>query len=219
MLLFPPMPALLAALDAFPREHRRCGDLDGDSDGEHVWLACSCGARDEHPLDRPDGRLPRTGRVARRSVIRPRGMSRLLVAAPSGSTETRFYCCLRRLQRASPIPAIVVPKRRSVAGSGTGSRLRSPVPPILPPNSKEEMTPARLIRTTSAHSRACVTARPLSGRRKLAFGWENPLCPNLVKRRTADDPTLALHPDRSGDAEVRYQCYPDTVDPRGPKGK
>ncbi len=23
----------------------------------------------------------------------------------------------------------------------------------------------------------------------------------------------------SGDAEVRYQCYPDTVDPREPKGK
>ena len=43
------MPELLAALDAFVREHRRCGDLDGGLDGERVWLACSCGAQIVHP--------------------------------------------------------------------------------------------------------------------------------------------------------------------------
>ena len=43
------MPELLAALDAFLQEHRRSGDLDGGSDGETVWLACSCGARIAHP--------------------------------------------------------------------------------------------------------------------------------------------------------------------------
>jgi hypothetical protein len=30
------MPELLAALDAFMQEHRRCGDLDGGVDGERV---------------------------------------------------------------------------------------------------------------------------------------------------------------------------------------
>lgn len=30
------MPALLAALDAFLHEHRRCGDLDAGLDGERV---------------------------------------------------------------------------------------------------------------------------------------------------------------------------------------
>jgi hypothetical protein len=38
------MPELLAALDAFLREHRRCGELDGDVEGERVWMACDCGA-------------------------------------------------------------------------------------------------------------------------------------------------------------------------------
>ncbi len=27
------------------------------------------------------------------------------------------------------------------------------------------------------------------------------------------------HRFKEGQAEIRYQCYPDTVDPRGPKGK
>ena len=38
------MPELLAALDAFLQEHRRCGELDGGVDGERVWLSCECGA-------------------------------------------------------------------------------------------------------------------------------------------------------------------------------
>ena len=38
------MPELLAALDAFMQEHRRCGELDGGVDGERAWMACSCGA-------------------------------------------------------------------------------------------------------------------------------------------------------------------------------
>jgi hypothetical protein len=38
------MPELLAALDAFVQEHRRCGELDGGVDGERVWMACECGA-------------------------------------------------------------------------------------------------------------------------------------------------------------------------------
>jgi hypothetical protein len=33
------VPELLAALDAFVQEHRRCGDLDGGVDGERVWMA------------------------------------------------------------------------------------------------------------------------------------------------------------------------------------
>jgi len=39
-----PMPVLLAALDAFLQEHRRCGELDGGIEGERVWMACDCGA-------------------------------------------------------------------------------------------------------------------------------------------------------------------------------
>ena len=52
------MPELLAALDAFMQEHRRCGELEGGVDGERVWMACDCGAGIAHPvlltkLDRP----------------------------------------------------------------------------------------------------------------------------------------------------------------------
>jgi hypothetical protein len=36
---------LLADLDAFYTEHRRCGDLDAAVEGEVVWIACDCGAR------------------------------------------------------------------------------------------------------------------------------------------------------------------------------
>jgi hypothetical protein len=38
------MPDLLAALDAFLQEHRRCGDRDGGVEGERVWMSCDCGA-------------------------------------------------------------------------------------------------------------------------------------------------------------------------------
>jgi len=50
------MPDLLAALDAFLQEHRRCGDLDGGVEGEHVWMTCDCGAAIVHrvPPARPD---------------------------------------------------------------------------------------------------------------------------------------------------------------------
>ena len=44
------MPELLAALDAFLQEHRRCGDLESGVDGERVWMACDCGARIAHPF-------------------------------------------------------------------------------------------------------------------------------------------------------------------------
>jgi hypothetical protein len=43
------MPDLLAALDAFMQEHRRCGELDGGVDEERVWMACDCGAGITHP--------------------------------------------------------------------------------------------------------------------------------------------------------------------------
>jgi hypothetical protein len=38
------MPELLAALDAFLQEHRRCGRLDSDVDQALVWMTCDCGA-------------------------------------------------------------------------------------------------------------------------------------------------------------------------------
>jgi hypothetical protein len=38
------MPELLAALDAFVQEHRRCGELEGGVDGDVVWISCQCGA-------------------------------------------------------------------------------------------------------------------------------------------------------------------------------
>jgi hypothetical protein len=38
------MPDLLAALDAFVQEHRRCGELDSDVADGVVWMACECGA-------------------------------------------------------------------------------------------------------------------------------------------------------------------------------
>jgi hypothetical protein len=34
---------LLTDLDAFPNEHRRCGELGGGVDETTVWLACECG--------------------------------------------------------------------------------------------------------------------------------------------------------------------------------
>jgi hypothetical protein len=47
------MPELLASLDAFIQEHRRCGDLAGGVDDQHVWLACECSARITRPLVEP----------------------------------------------------------------------------------------------------------------------------------------------------------------------
>jgi hypothetical protein len=44
------MPELLAALDAFLQEHRRCGELDGGVDDEVVWMSCVCGARIGHSI-------------------------------------------------------------------------------------------------------------------------------------------------------------------------
>jgi hypothetical protein len=35
---------LLADLDAFLQEHRRCGDLESAVEGDRVWMACTCGA-------------------------------------------------------------------------------------------------------------------------------------------------------------------------------
>jgi hypothetical protein len=35
---------LLADLDAFLQEHRRCGDLDAAVEGDRVWMTSSCGA-------------------------------------------------------------------------------------------------------------------------------------------------------------------------------
>jgi len=55
------MPALLAALDAFVQEHRRCGEVDARIEGTRVWMTCDCGAvlvrstqADDSPLARPE---------------------------------------------------------------------------------------------------------------------------------------------------------------------
>ena len=45
------MPELLAALDAFLQEHRRCGELDRSMDDERVWMACEWGAYTVHPIE------------------------------------------------------------------------------------------------------------------------------------------------------------------------
>jgi hypothetical protein len=42
------MPDLLAALDAFLQEHRRCGDLDAPVEEGLVWMVCDCGAGIAH---------------------------------------------------------------------------------------------------------------------------------------------------------------------------
>ena len=47
------MPELLAVLDAFMQEHRRCGELDGGVNGERAWMACDCGASIAHPVEPP----------------------------------------------------------------------------------------------------------------------------------------------------------------------
>jgi hypothetical protein len=39
------MPELLAALDAFLQEHRRCGELDSGVENAVVWMRCTCGGQ------------------------------------------------------------------------------------------------------------------------------------------------------------------------------
>jgi hypothetical protein len=46
-------PDLLAALDAFLQEHRRCGELDAGVEPVLVWMSCDCGAELVQPLDEP----------------------------------------------------------------------------------------------------------------------------------------------------------------------
>jgi hypothetical protein len=56
------MPALLAALNAFMQEHRRCGELDGGVEGELVWMACDCGGAIAHPVKPTELDQPRKQR-------------------------------------------------------------------------------------------------------------------------------------------------------------
>ncbi len=42
---------LLAVLDAFLQQHRRCGVLDSDVDGDWVWMACYSGAAIAHRVE------------------------------------------------------------------------------------------------------------------------------------------------------------------------
>jgi len=51
------MPELIAALDAFLQEHRRCGALDGGVDGERASMSCECGAQLVRPAS--DDAVPR----------------------------------------------------------------------------------------------------------------------------------------------------------------
>lgn len=51
------MPELLAALEAFLQEHRRCGVLNSGVEAGWVWMTCECGAdllQDARP-DPPGG--------------------------------------------------------------------------------------------------------------------------------------------------------------------
>ena len=56
------MPELLAALNAFLQEHRRCGELDGAVDGDQVWMACDCRANITHPIKPTELNQPREQR-------------------------------------------------------------------------------------------------------------------------------------------------------------
>ena len=47
------MPELLASLDAFRQEHRRCGDLEAGGETALVWMTCDCGAELVRPLKEP----------------------------------------------------------------------------------------------------------------------------------------------------------------------
>src|SRR4030095_14765568 len=52
------MPELLVALDAFLQEHRRCGELDSDVDGNWVWMAWDWGAGSHIRPRRPSRHRP-----------------------------------------------------------------------------------------------------------------------------------------------------------------
>jgi hypothetical protein len=43
---------LLADLDAFLQERRRCGDLDAALEDDRVWRTCTCGAVINRDADR-----------------------------------------------------------------------------------------------------------------------------------------------------------------------
>lgn len=45
------MPDLLAVLDAFLQEHRRCGNLKAGREDHRVWMACDYGAELIRRLD------------------------------------------------------------------------------------------------------------------------------------------------------------------------
>jgi len=52
-------PSDLESLDAFYREHRLCGHLDGGQQANRVWLACTqCEARIEVRLDQHGASSP-----------------------------------------------------------------------------------------------------------------------------------------------------------------
>ena len=49
--------SLLTELDAFYLEHRKCGELEIDSDDQTIWMACSrCGARMVRPTSEKETR-------------------------------------------------------------------------------------------------------------------------------------------------------------------
>ncbi len=50
---FAAMPELLAALDAFLQEHRRCGELEAGVEPALVWMAYDCGAELARQLREP----------------------------------------------------------------------------------------------------------------------------------------------------------------------
>jgi hypothetical protein len=64
------MPELLAALDAFLQQHRRCGDVDAAVEDGLVRMVCDCGAGIAHPV--APARLARRAReivLAVRAVV------------------------------------------------------------------------------------------------------------------------------------------------------
>ena len=64
------MPELLATLDAFMQEHRRCGVMDSGVDGGRVWMACDCGTSIAHPVTPAE---PTSGRRLTTTGCVPRG--------------------------------------------------------------------------------------------------------------------------------------------------
>jgi hypothetical protein len=48
------MMTLLADLDAFYTDHRRCGELDAGVEGPVVSIVCDCGARMARRVDEGD---------------------------------------------------------------------------------------------------------------------------------------------------------------------